>query len=110
MSYRDAIKATSYGVVIDFKVTPGSKRTEIPDGYDESRNRIHARLSAKAVDGKANKQLVKELSRLFGINSASIRLNGATGTKKSIELTGINREDAIRILLPFFNDDSKNKC
>ncbi len=101
MSYEDAIKDTGNGVVIDLKVIPGSGSTEVPYGYDESRNRIRAKLSAKAVDGKANKQLIRELSRLFGINPAHIQLNGRTSTKKSIKLIGVTKEDVIRILRPF---------
>jgi len=108
MSYEDAIKSTRNGVTIDFKVTPGSKRTEVPVGYDESRNVIRARLSAKAVDGKANKQLIRELSRLFGVASTHIQLSGATSTRKSVELIGIEREDVIWALRPFFDDDCEN--
>lgn len=104
MSYEDAIKNTGNGVTIDFEVTPGSGSTEVPSGYDSWRNRIRARLSAKAIDGKANKQLINELSRLFGLNPAYIRLNGAISTKKSVELIGIAREDAVQILRPFFRE------
>ena len=108
MSYEDAIKSKGDGVTIDFKVTPGSKQTEVPGGYDESRNAIRARLSAKAVDGKANKQLIRELSRLFGVASTHIRLSGATSTRKSVELIGIERKDVIWALRPFFDDDCEN--
>ncbi len=107
MSYEDAVKNTGNGVIIYFKVTPGSKKVEVPSGYDESRNRIRARLSAKAIDGKANKQLIRELSRLFGVNTLYIRLNGATSTKKSAELIGVTRDAVIQTLRPFFNDDCK---
>ncbi|MCD6145424.1 hypothetical protein CW696_03490 [ANME-2 cluster archaeon] len=107
MSYEDAVKSTGNGVTIYFKVIPGSKRVEVPSGYEESRNRIRAKLSAKAIDGKANKQLIKELSRLFGINPLYIRLNGITSTKKSAELIGITRDAVIQALRPFFNDDCK---
>ena len=107
MSYEDAVKDTGNGVTIDLKVAPGSRSTEVPSGYDKPRNRIRAKLSAKAIDGKANKQLIRELSRLFGISPAHIRLNGRANTKKSIELIGVTKEDAIQILRPFFRYDSK---
>lgn len=108
MSYEDAIKDTGNGVMIDLKVIPGSGRTEVPSGYDESRNRIRAKVSAKAIDGKANKQLIRELSRLFGISSSQIRLNGRTSTRKSVELIGVAREDVIRKLSLFFEHDREN--
>ena len=108
MSYEDAIKDTGNGVMIDLKVVPGSGSTEVPSGYDESRNRIRAKVSAKAIDGKANKQLIRELSRLFGISSSQIRLNGLASTRKSIELIGVVREDVIRTLSLFFEHDREN--
>lgn len=108
MSYKDAIKDTGNGVMIDLKIIPGSGSTEVPSGYDESRNRIRAKVSAKARDGKANKQLIRELSRLFGISSAHIRLKGQASTRKSIELVGVSRDDVIRTLSLFFEHDREN--
>ncbi len=108
MSYEDAIKDTGNGVMIDFKVIPGSGSTEVPSGYDESRNRIRAKVSAKAIDGKANKQLIRELSRLFRISPAQIRLKGPASPMKSIELLGVVREDVIRKLSLFFEHDCEN--
>ena len=108
MPYEDAIKDTGNGVMIDLKVIPGSGSTEVPSGYDESRNRIRAKVSAKAIDGKANKQLIRELSRLFKISPAQIRLNGQASTRKSIELIGVAREDVIRTLSLFFEHDREN--
>ncbi len=108
MSYEDAIKDTGNGVMIDLKVIPGSGSTEVPSGYDELRNRIRAKVSAKAIDGKANKQLIRELSRLFGISSSQIRLNGLASTRKSIELIGVARGDVIRTLSLFFEHDREN--
>ena len=104
MSYENTIKETDNGAIIDFDVTPGSKSTEVPSGYDAWRNRIRARLSAKAIDGKANKQLIDELSGVFGINPSLIRLSGTTSTKKSVKLIGITRKDAIQALRPFFRE------
>ena len=108
MSYEDAITDTGNGVIIDLKVTPGSGSTEVPSGYDESRNRIRAKVSAKAIDGKANKQLIKELSKLFGISPAQIRLKGRASTMKSIELIDVTRDDVIRTLSLFFEHDREN--
>ncbi|MEA3324228.1 MAG: DUF167 family protein [Euryarchaeota archaeon] len=108
MPYEDAIKDTGNGVMIDLKVIPGSGSTEVPSGYDESRNRIRAKVSAKAIDGKANKQLIREFSRLFRISSAQIRMKGQASTRKSIELIGVARADVIRTLSLFFEHDREN--
>ncbi len=110
MSYENAIKSTGDDTIIDLDVTPGSKSTEVPSGYDEWRNRIRARLSAKAVGGKANKQLIKELSGIFGINQSLVRLSGETSTKKSVKLIGVAREDVIYALRPFLGADVADDC
>ncbi len=108
MPYENAIKSTGNDTIIDLDVTPGSKSTEVPSGYDEWRNRIRARLTAKAVCGKANRQLIDELSGIFGINQSLVRLSGETSTKKSVKLIGITREDAIYALRPFLGNDMTN--
>ena len=110
MSYENAIKSTGDDTIIDLDVTPGSKSTEVPSGYDEWRNRIRARLAAKAVGGKANKQLIKELSGIFGINQSLVRLSGETSTKKSVKLIGVAREDVIYALRPFLGADVADDC
>ena len=110
MSYENAIKSTGDDTIIDLDVTPGSKSTEVPSGYDEWRNRIRARLAVKAVGGKANKQLIKELSGIFGINQSLVRLSGETSTKKSVKLIGVAREDVIYALRPFLGADVADDC
>jgi uncharacterized protein YggU (UPF0235/DUF167 family) len=65
-------------------------------------------VSAKAIDGKANKRLIREFSRLFGISSAQIRLKGQASTRKSVELIGVARADVIRTLSSFFEHDCEN--
>ncbi len=110
MPYENAIKSTGNDTIIDLDVTPGSKSTEVPSGYDEWRNRIRARLAAKAIGGKANKQLINELSGIFGINQSFVRLTGETSTKKSVKLIGITREDAIYALRPFLGNDVADDC
>ncbi|MCK4459781.1 MAG: YggU family protein [Methanosarcinales archaeon] len=110
MPYENAIKSTGNDTIIDLDVTPGSKSTEVPSGYDVWRNRIRARLTAKAIGGKANRQLIDELSGVFGINQSLVRLSGETSTKKSVKLIGITREDAICALRPFLGNDTADDC
>ena len=110
MPYENAIKSTGNDTIIDLDVTPGSKNTEVPSGYNEWRNRIHARLAAKAVGGKANKQLINELSEIFGINQSLIQLSGETSTKKTVKLIGITRKDAIHALRPLLGTDVADDC
>ncbi|MDI3539836.1 MAG: uncharacterized protein PWQ52_959 [Methanolobus sp.] len=99
MSFEDAIKMASGGVIIDVEVTPGSKRTCIPGGYNPWRKRIEVKLSENAQKGKANEQLVEGFSSLFGVREADVCIvTGLKNTKKSVMLTGVSRERAMAVL------------
>ncbi len=65
MSFEDAIKVSSDGIILDMEISPGVKETKVPSGYNEWRKRIEARLKAPPEKGKANEELIKALSELF---------------------------------------------
>ncbi|MCQ6962586.1 DUF167 domain-containing protein [Methanolobus chelungpuianus] len=99
MSFEDAIKIASGGVIIDIEVTPGSRRTCIPGGYNPWRKRIEVKLSENAQKGKANEQLVEGFSSLFGVREADISIvTGLKNTKKSVLLMGVSREEAVSVM------------
>ncbi len=99
MSFEDAIKPVEGGVIIDVEVTPGSRRTCIPGGYNPWRKRIEMKLSENARKGKANEQLVESLSSLFGLRESDISIvTGIKSAKKSVLVTGIGRERVVSVL------------
>ncbi|ADG13144.1 protein of unknown function DUF167 [Methanocaldococcus infernus ME] len=53
------------GTLLDIIVTPNAKKTEIV-GRDEWRNRLEVKVKAPPVEGKANKEIIKFFSKLFG--------------------------------------------
>jgi len=99
MSWEDSIKAASDGVIIDIEASPGSKETKVPAGYNEWRKRLEVKLKAQPERGKANEELIQALSTLFRIPPARIVImSGATNSKKSVKIKGINVHDAIKTL------------
>jgi len=99
MSFEDAIRIASGGVMIDIEVTPGSRKTCIPGGYNPWRKRIEVKLSENAQKGKANEQLVEGFSSMFGIREADVSIvTGLRNTKKSVLLVGVSRERAVSVL------------
>jgi uncharacterized protein (TIGR00251 family) len=99
MSFEDAVRAVQGGVVIDFEVSPGAKEARVPSGYNGWRKRIEVKLKAPAEKGKANEELIEALSVMFGVPAVGIEItSGATNSRKSIRVTGIQREDAIRAI------------
>jgi len=99
MSFEDAIKPTKDGVVIDFEVTPGAKATVVPSGYSVWRKRIEVKLRAPPEKGRANEELIEALSGIFGVSSSNIEItSGATNSKKSIRIYGIDQAAVINLL------------
>lgn len=95
---KDAVKQAKDGVVIDFDVSPGSKRTLL-HGYNPWRKRIEIKLSERAEKGRANEQLISFLSELFNVNSGDVKIiAGLTGGKKSVKITGMNASDILNVL------------
>lgn len=99
MPFEDAIKAQPDGVILEIEVTPGSKSIAVPSGYNEWRKRIEVKLTKNAQKGKANEQLVESLAELFGISSSEISItSGATSSKKSVKIKGLDFKDAVLVL------------
>jgi uncharacterized protein len=93
MSVKDAVREGGDGVLIDIEVTPGTKTVKVPSGYNPWRKRIEVRLSREAQKGKANQQLISELSGMLGIKENDITLiSGHSGHKKTVHIKGMNLE------------------
>ena len=99
MSFEDAVKVSSDGIIIDLEVSPGSKETKVPSGYNEWRKRIEAKLKAPPEKGKANEELIRALSVLLKVPPSNMSItSGATDSRKSIKVHGISRDDVLTIL------------
>lgn len=99
MSINDAVKEGDDGVLIDIEVTPGTKTVKVPSGYNPWRKRIEVRLSREAQKGKANQQLIHELSGMLGIKENNVTLiSGHTGHKKTIHIRGMNLEQVLNLM------------
>ena len=71
---------------IEIKVTPNAKKTLIKQ--EEGLYKIY--LQAPAVDGKANKALVKALGEYFGVKERQIEITkGLKSRRKTITIKGI---------------------
>lgn len=74
------------------KLFPKSKKDELAGIHD---GRLHLRLLAPAVDGKANAAMVGLLSRLLGVKKTQVLLvTGEKARVKIVEIEGISLEQA----------------
>lgn len=99
MDLSQAVRAHPEGCVISFEIAPGSSSLKVPSGFNPWRRSIEARLTEEPFRGRANRQLVEELSRLLGISTTRVELlSGQKSAKKTVLLRRVSMEDAISAL------------
>jgi uncharacterized protein (TIGR00251 family) len=87
---RPAIASTQDGILITVHVIPNASQTEI---LLERDGRITMRVNAPPLKGKANRGIVKWLSKKLGTPSSRIRIvAGLTSSLKVIAIIGINEK------------------
>ena len=69
ISFSDAIKQTSEGVVLCLHVTTGSSETVFPEKYDQWRKVFEIKVQSKAKDNKANVEVLETLACFFQLSS-----------------------------------------
>ena len=83
-------------LVLHCYIQPGAKRSELSGEHDD---RLKIRLHAPPVDGKANSELVRFLSKLFGVAGRAVLIeSGELSRQKRVRIqnpvqwpTGIDR-------------------
>lgn len=99
MPFTDALREKDGAVFIDLEVTPGSKIILVPSGYNEWRKRVEVKIMQAAQKGKANEQIIEEMSALFNVSSSRVSIdNGMTSSKKTVRIDGISLSDVQNIL------------
>ena len=69
------------------KINPGSAKNEIKDVMEDETIKIS--IAAKPEKGKANKELIKFLSKQFGVNKDEIKIISGAGDR--LKLVKINK-------------------
>lgn len=88
------------GVALSVRVIPRSSRTEIVEVLSDQTIKI--RVKAPPVDGKANQELIKFLSKILGVPKTNIEIiAGDTGRNKLISILGTEKEDVEKKILNF---------
>ena len=91
-----AITNKDSDVLVDIEVSPNSKNFEI-NNYNSWRNRIEIRIKQVPQKGKANKEICKELSKIFNCEVAIFK--GEKSSQKTIIFKNTNREDILNKFL-----------
>lgn len=81
-----SIGNTTDGVVIEVKAFPNSPVTKLAGIHDR---RLKIRVNAAPEDGKANKEIIAYLSKLFGCRKSEIEIiRGETSQEKVVLIKG----------------------
>jgi uncharacterized protein (TIGR00251 family) len=85
------------GTLLKLHVSPGAKRTSVEGFYGDGA--IKLKVAAPPVDGRANAEVERFLSKLLGIPRSDVTIiRGATGRDKIILLRSITQAETHKAL------------
>jgi uncharacterized protein len=94
--FSGALVEERHGVLIAIEVTAGSKSNAFPVGYNEWRKTIGCRVTAPAVDGKANKAVLQLIAATLGMPQTAVSIHtGATSPQKQVLVAGIKKPEIL---------------
>jgi len=95
----DALVEERNGTIVSIDVTAGARAELFPAGYNEWRKAIICRVTAHAIEGKANKAIIALIADTFDLPAASITIqSGATSSQKRVLIAGIAKNDLLFLL------------
>lgn len=98
-SLDDAVELHPDGVVLHIDVLSGSSELVIPAGFNAWIGSIEIRLTERADHGRANRQLLQELARAFGLSQSDVEImSGHRSRRKVVLLRGSDAESVLAAL------------
>ena len=92
----EALSEDRHGTIIALEITAGAKTNSFPYGYNEWRKMIGCRVTAQAIEGKANKAIVNLISRTLNVPASSISiLSGSTSSQKRVLVAGVHKNELL---------------
>ena len=90
------LKETAAGILLDVRAVPGSSRDKVLGIHA---NTLKIAVCAPALEGKANKSLIRILSKNLGIKRSRVSLHsGKTSRNKCFLLEEIGKEEAAKMI------------
>lgn len=90
-----AVKETEDGVLVNIEISPNSSKFGI-SGYDEWRDEIQVKITSIPQKGKANKEIIKEFSKLT--NSKVEIVSGLKSQHKTLKVYDISGEEFLEVI------------
>jgi uncharacterized protein len=87
---RGFVTTTREGTLLNLHVSPGAKRTSIEGLYGEGAIRL--KVAAPPVDGKANAEVERFLSKLLGVTRSDVTvIRGSSSRDKTILVRSVSQ-------------------
>lgn len=95
----DALFEDRHGTQIAIEVSAGAKTEAFPAGYNEWRKTIGCRVTAHALEGRANKAVMSLIAQKLGVPTSTVSIHsGATSSLKKVLVTGISKKELLAFL------------
>ena len=95
----DALVEERNGTIVSIDVTAGARAELFPAGYNEWRKAIICRVTAHAIEGKANKAIIALIADTLDLPASSITIqSGATSSQKRVLIAGVAKNDLLLLL------------
>lgn len=84
------------GLIFNVRVVPRASKSEIVGEFGGA---LKVRIAPPPVDGAANVELIKVLSKKFGVAKSAVEiLSGQTSKQKQVRVGGINHADLLNLV------------
>lgn len=98
-SIEDALFEDRHGTYIAIEVSAGARTSIFPSGYNEWRKTIGCRVTAPALEGRANKAVISAIAESLDVPQSSVTISsGATSSLKRVLVTGMDKNAITAIL------------
>ena len=96
---KDLITPVKDGIRLNLRVSPGAKHTSIAGTYGDGAIRL--KVTAPPIDGKANAEVERFLSSLFGVPRSEVSITrGASSRDKVVVVRGLEKAETSQLLSP----------
>ncbi|NYB51145.1 MAG: YggU family protein [Methanobacteriaceae archaeon] len=89
------VQSTAKGITVNIEVSPNSSKFQIT-GYNQWRQTLEVKIKAPPSKGKANKEIMKEFSKLTGYETEIV--SGHKSRRKTLRINGITEQSFVNIL------------
>ena len=99
----DFITQKDFGIIISCQIQAGASKSKF---CGEFNGNLKLQIQAPPVDGKANNEIIKFLSKTLNVSKSKIEIiKGEKQKIKNIKITGIFKKDLVKILEELENSD-----